>query len=53
MQGKARLHDDVQIVMAKIANRIKYLEISGKTTYSPEVFFESDAEKVTFYPKIL
>ncbi len=31
--------------------RIKYLEISGKTSYSPEVVFESDAEKVTFYPK--
>ncbi len=31
--------------------RIKYLEISGKSNYSQEVSFVSDAERVTFYPK--
>jgi hypothetical protein len=31
--------------------RIKYLEISGKSVYSPERVYESDAEQVTFYPK--
>ncbi len=31
--------------------RIKYLEISGKSSYSPEVVYISDEEKVSFYPK--
>lgn len=31
--------------------RIKYLEISGKSTYSPEMVYHSEEEQVSFYPK--
>ena len=31
--------------------RIKYLEISGKSCYSPDIVYVSDEERVSFYPK--
>jgi hypothetical protein len=44
---------DVIVTHASGTNRyrIKYLEISGKSSYSQEVAFVSDTERVTFYPK--